>query len=234
MTIIYHDDVEQGSDEWKAMRCGILTASETKHVITAGKAGQPETMKAADNEKTRSHVYELAAQRLTKYVEPHYIGDHMLRGMDDELIARELYNEKIAPVKEVGFITNDRWGFKIGYSPDGLVGDDGQIEAKSRLQKFQIEIITTREIPTEHIIQLQTGLAVSERKWVDFISYSGGLPMYIQRVYPDPIIINSIRDAADIFESKVVKKMADYNAWVLEQGDKIILTERTKPIEEIV
>ena len=31
------------------------------------------------------------AQRLTRHVEPHYIGDEMLRGQDDEWEARRLY-----------------------------------------------------------------------------------------------------------------------------------------------
>lgn len=35
MTITYHRDIIQGSDEWHQVRLGILTASEMKHVITA-------------------------------------------------------------------------------------------------------------------------------------------------------------------------------------------------------
>ena len=38
-------------------------------------------------------------------------------------------------------MTNDDHGVVIGYSPDGLVGDDGLIECKSRRQKYQIETI---------------------------------------------------------------------------------------------
>ena len=86
-TIKYNYDVEQGSDEWHYLRCGILTASEMNKIITP-------TLKIADNEKTRSHVYEIAAQRITKYVEPQYISDDMLRGKEDEIYALELYSEK--------------------------------------------------------------------------------------------------------------------------------------------
>ncbi|MDZ7904624.1 MAG: hypothetical protein U5N55_01660 [Cypionkella sp.] len=86
MTITYYPDVEQGSDEWLARRCGVLTASEVKLILTP-------TLKTANNEKTRAHVWELAAQRITQYVEPSYIGDDMLRGMDDEIKARELYSK---------------------------------------------------------------------------------------------------------------------------------------------
>src|SRR3546814_7698252 len=70
------------------------------------------TLKAANNDKTRTHLYELLAQRVTGYVEPHYISDDMLRGMDDEIIARDEYTKHHAPVEQTGFITNDKWGFR--------------------------------------------------------------------------------------------------------------------------
>ena len=73
MPITYHDNVIQGSDEWLAIRCGKLTASEMKHVLTP-------TLKIADNDKTRAHVFELLFQRITGYVEPQYVSDAMLPG----------------------------------------------------------------------------------------------------------------------------------------------------------
>ena len=37
--------------------------------------------------------------------------------------------------------------FKIGYSPDGLVDDDGLIEIKSRDQKTHLKTILTDAVP---------------------------------------------------------------------------------------
>jgi len=196
MPIIYHKELMQGSDEWLQARCGLLTASEMKLIITP-------TLKVASNDKERAHVYELAAQRITKYVEPTYIGDDMLRGMDDESYARETYHENYAPVETCGFITNDRFGFTLGYSPDGLVGDDGLIECKSRRQKYQVETIVTNAVPDEHRIQLQTGLLVSERKWCDYVSYCGGLPMAVIRVEADEVVQAAILAAAKTFHDKI-------------------------------
>jgi len=130
MTITVHEEVVQGSTEWAAMRCGLLTASEMHLIVTS-------TLKAASNDKERSHLYELLAQRITQYVEPSYVSDAMLRGVDDEIEAVNLYSRNYAPAYQVGFITNDRWGFTLGYSPDSLVGNDGQIECKSRKQKYR-------------------------------------------------------------------------------------------------
>lgn len=213
--VVYHHDITQGTDEWLAARCGLLTASEMKLIITP-------TLKIASNEKERAHLYELLAQRMTKYVEPHYIGDDQIRGWDDEIAARALYAEKFAPVEEVGFITNDRWGFTLGYSPDGLVGDDGLIEIKSRRQKYQAETIVTEEIPAEFLIQVQSGMLIAERDWLDFISYSGGMPLFVLRAYPDRIVQDAILNASSEFEARLAKAMARY----IEASSRLIKTER--------
>lgn len=218
MSVTYHPNVIQGSDEWLALRTGLLTASEMKLILTP-------TLKAASNDKERAHLYELLAQRLTRYVEPSYVSDDMLRGRDDELEARHLYGKHIAPVAEVGFITNDKWGFTLGYSPDGLVADDGLIECKSRRQKYQVQTLVTREVPAEYVLQLQTGLLVSERKWIDFITYSGGLPMMTVRAYPDPEIQDAIITAASAFEKRLADALGRYHE-TLETMPTLIATER--------
>ena len=219
--ITIHNDLIQGSDEWLAARCGLLTASEMKLIITP-------TLKIASNEKERAHLYELMAQRLTKYVEPHYISDDMLRGHEDEILARADYERVHGPVQQVGFVTNSKWGFTIGYSPDGLVGEDGQIECKSRRYKYQvqtiIENVRSKTSPVEYMLQNQTGLLVTERSWCDFLSRAGGLPMPIIRVYPDPIVQEAIVNAAGKFERRIAEKIALYQEIVAEAG--MIETER--------
>lgn len=224
--VTYYPEVYQGSEEWTQMRVGLLTASEMKLALTP-------TLKVADNDKCRAHVYELAAQRISQYVEPHYVSDDMLRGQEDEAEARKLYAEKYAPVQECGFITNDRWGFTIGYSPDGLVGDDGLIEAKSRRQKFQVQTIACRAVPAEYALQLQTALLVSERKWIDFISYSGGLHMATIRVYPIPKVHEAIIEAAAAFEANVAEVVGNYRK-ALASKARLVPTERRVEEEMIL
>lgn len=216
--MIRHHDFIQGSEEWHAARCGLLTASEMKLIITP-------TLKVADNDKSRSHLYELLAQRITRYVEPSYIGDDMLRGMEDEILARQAYVEKFAMIEEVGFVTNDEWGFTIGCSPDGLIGDDGMLQIKSRRQKFQIATIIDGLMPDDYAIQVQTELLVTRRAWCDFVSYSGGLPMIPIRVYPDAKIQAVIVEAATAFEAKLLEKLAAYGA-ALASNPLLIPTER--------
>lgn len=228
MTITYHKELVQGSEDWHAARCGMMTASEMKLILTP-------TLKVASNDKERAHLYELLAQRITGYVEPSYVSDDMLRGTNDEEEASHIYASKYVEdywsVTKVGFITNDQWGFTIGYSPDRLIGEDGLLECKSRRAKFQIETILSQEVPAEYMLQLQTGLLVSDRKWIDFCSYCGGLPMVTIRVFPDPIIQSAIVSAATEFEERLEAKIAAYKC-VLESGARLVPTER-KIVQEM-
>jgi predicted phage-related endonuclease len=216
MGIVYHPELIQGSEEWHNARCGLLTASEVDRILTP-------KLKIADNAKTRAHLWELAAQRISAYVEPTYIGDAMLRGHEDEILARALYAEKYAPVAEVGFVTNDKWGFVLGCSPDGLVGDDGMIECKSRCQKYQVQTIVEEftgiaRIPEEYVLQVQSGLLVTGRKWCDFISYSGGLPMAVVRCTADAAVQDAIIEAAAKFEARICEVIADFHEAVAARG----------------
>ena len=215
--ITYHRELIQGSDAWLAARRGLLTASEMARIITP-------TLKVARNEKASAHLYELLAQRITGYVEPHYISDDMLRGQVDEIEARALYARHYAPVTEMGFITNDEWGFTIGYSPDGLVGEDGLIECKSRRQKFQAETIISRNVPEEYEIQMQTGMLVTGRRWCDFVSYCGGMPMVTIRVPADDAIQDAIIEAATDFELRLSRLEETYHTALL--SGRHIPTER--------
>ena len=217
--IKYYRDIEQGSDDWLSVRRGILTASEMRLIMTP-------TMRPASNDKERAHLFELLGQRITGYTEPHYISDDMLRGHEDEIEARIRYAEHFAPVTACGFVTNDDHGVVIGYSPDGLVGDDGLIECKSRRQKYQIETILADEVPAEYLLQCQTGLLVTGRKWLDFVSYCGGLPMVVKRVWPCPEIQQAIIAAASAFEQRLAAAQARYAEWLARQP-VIIHTERT-------
>lgn len=215
MTITYHPELIQGSDAWLEARRGLITAGSMDLILTP-------TLKVASNEKERQHLFELLAQRVTGYVEPQYVSDDMLRGLEDEIYAKALYSEKYAPIHDVGMVTNDRWGFVISCSPDGLVGDDGMVECKSRRQKYQTQTIIDGAMPNEYMLQVQAELMVTERKWCDFISYCGGMPMFVTRVYPIPSIVEAMENAAIGFEQRLQENLAMY----LENSKQFHMTER--------
>lgn len=217
----------QGSEAWFNVRLGVLTASEMKNCVTP-------TLKVANNDKTRAHVWEIAAQRITNYIEPSYEGFDMLRGKYEEDLAYQHYRQHYTDdVRRVGFVRNDTLGFPLGYSPDWLVGADGQAEVKGRVQKYQIQTICehvalakSETIPDEYVIQVQTGLMVTGRKWCDFVSYSNGLPMVTIRVYPDATVQAAIREAATAFETQVRERIRQYRAAMDMPSSRLIETER--------
>lgn len=196
-------DLIQGSDQWHEQRRGLVTASVVGKLLTT-------SGRVADNDYSRATTALLTAERITGYTEPTYMNDDMLRGVEDEPRARDKYAEHYAPVVETGFLVRDDWGFRIGYSPDGLVGDDGLIEVKSRRQKKHLTTILSDEVPPENMAQLQCGLLVSGRHWIDYISYSGGMPLYVKRVLPDPKWFQSIVAAVEQFEKNAAEMVAAY------------------------
>ena len=223
MTLQVFTELEQGTEEWLAARRGIITASVVGLLITA------KTIKPASNDTSRGLIGTLAAERITGHVEPIHPNADMERGTLDEPFARDVYSEHYAEAAEVGFMVRDDWGFRIGYSPDGLVGDDGLIEIKSRRQKKHLATILSDEVPAENMAQIQCGLLVSGREWLDYVSYCGGMPLYVRRVTPDPRWHEAILTAAAQFEAEAAQMIDTYHAAINGRPP----TERINHYEEL-
>lgn len=225
MTLTILPDLEQGTAEWHDQRRGMVTASVVGRLITP-------TLRPANNDVSRALTALLSAERITGYTEPTYVSDDMWRGREDEPRALEVYAEHYAPVERVGFMVRvfPTGRFKIGYSPDGLVGDDGLVEVKSRRQKKQLTTILSDEVPAENMAQLQCGLLVSGRAWVDYISYSGGMHMWRKRVYPDERWFHAIWLAVEQFEENAAEMVARYHA----ATEGLPLTERRPEMEIVI
>lgn len=203
MTVTVYDTLEQGSPEWLQARCGVLTASEIGKLLTS-------TLKVADNETSRALVYRIAAERITgepEYMHPTF---DMMRGTEDEPIARAAYVEHYAEVHEVGFIVRKEEDYTLGFSPDGLVGKHGFIEIKSRKPAIHMRTVLTDTVPAENMAQIMAGLLVSGRKWADYISYTPSHPLYVKRVHPDPAWFHALKEAARIFETRVTETITTY------------------------
>lgn len=187
-------NVEQGTPEWLELRRGIVTASYIGKLLTGG--GTVSKSRTAENA-----MLTLAAERLTGRIERIPTTRDMERGTWNEPFARDLYAAHFSvQVDEIGFMTEDRWGFTLGYSPDGAVGDDGLIEIKSRRSWRQVATIIDRDVPPENQAQIQCGLLVSGRSWCDYVSFSEGCPLFVTRVYPDEHWQTSILTATQRFE----------------------------------
>lgn len=223
MSLIELPDLIQGTDEWHDQRRGIVTASVVGRLLTA-------TGKPANNDTSRTLTAQLVAERITGWTDPVYVSDDMLRGHDDEPRAVDVYAEHFASVRFSGFMVRDDWGFRIGYSPDGLVGGDGLIEVKSRRAKKQLQTILEDAVPAENMAQIQCGLLVSGREWCDYVSYCGGMPLYVKRVFPDQDWFDAILAAATAFEEAADRMFSEY-----ERATKgLPLTERVVELEMVI
>jgi len=217
VTLHLIDNLEQGSDAWLDMRRGLVTASVVGQLITA------KTVKPASNDYSRALTLNLVAERITGHTEPVFVNADMMRGNMDEPIARDAYSRYVGkPVEEIGFMVRDDRGVRIGYSPDGLVGNDGLIEIKSRRAKKHLSTILTDEVPLENMAQIQTGLMVSGRSWLDYVSFCGGLPLYVKRVFPDERWFIAIVAAVTTFEQNASQMVATF----AERTAGMPLTER--------
>lgn len=188
-------------------------------------------VKAARNDYSKRLTLLLVSERImgaSDYREQ-YLSNDMLAGQLDEPIAREVYSGHYAEAVECGFMVRDDWGFRLGYSPDGLVGDHGLIEVKSPRAKEHLRTILADEVPDRYMAQLQTGLLVSGREWIDYVSFFGGMPLYVKRVTADPKWAEAIVDAVAAFEQTAEEMTHNYD--LATRG--LPATERRIDLDEI-
>lgn len=185
----------------------IKTMHPDRHALSA--AAEP-VLTVADSDTSRGIIATLAAERISGKVEESHPTPDMWRGIESEPFAREAYSAHRAKVVETGFMVRDFGRFKIGCSPDGLVGDDGGIEIKSPRAKSHVLTVIDGEVPAQHMAQMQTFLLVSGRTWCDFISFHGGLHLFVQRVTRDPHWESIILDAAAAAEASIAALVAAY------------------------
>ncbi|WP_435582878.1 lambda exonuclease family protein [Amycolatopsis thermoflava] len=179
----------------------------------ARRSDAPPVLDVARGDEATTLTLQLVAERIAGYIDPTYVGDDMLRGIEEEPRARDLYAEFYRrPVREIGFLLREEATWKLGYSPDGLVGDDGLIEIKAPRAKTHLRTILSGEVPDQYMAQCQAGLLVSGREWLDFISFSGGMPMWHTRVLPDPAWQEAIVAAVEQFEATAAEMVEEYQA----------------------
>lgn len=193
-------DVEQGSQEWKQARLGLVSASRFKDVMT-----DPRSKSADMSGTAYSYMCELIAEIVTGE-QTEIKGAALEWGTINEPEARDLYDMNYADVQEAGLILHD--SRRYGASPDGLIGDDGMIEIKCPYNSTNhIKTVLSGDVPKEHIPQIQGNLMVNGRRWCDFISFdpriSGKGRFFVKRVYRDDEYIVNMQEKIENF----IKKM---------------------------
>jgi hypothetical protein len=201
MSIVYHYDIEQNSEAWLKMKRGVLSASNICKVLTPARL---------EISKTTGYLYEFCRQRVDDMPYGDFSTRHTDRGHIEESLALQVYEAKFGGLKRCGFVENTKHGFKIGCSPDALVGDEGGVQVKSFTPNVQFGNIIEDKIENCHALQVQMELFVTERQWWDVIYQSSGTHQVVTRVYPDEAKQVKIKEACADFYSRVEIAMQTY------------------------
>ena len=201
--------VIQGSPEWFASRLGRVTASRLADVVAKLKTGEAATR--------AGYRAELVAERLTGKQAEGFTNGSMKWGTDCEPLARAAYEAETGVfVVETAMIAHPTIAMS-GASPDGLVGADGQIEAKCPETKNHIDTILSGKAPANYIPQMQWQMACTGRAWCDFISFDPRMPadmqLFVVRVLRDDVLITSYEAEVIKFLSEVESTIEQLNHW---------------------
>jgi hypothetical protein len=135
----------------------------------------------------------------------------MAWGIEKEPEARRLYEfERDVAVSRVSFLDHPTLAMS-GASPDGLVGEDGLLEIKCPITATHLDTVLGGSIPGKYLTQIQWQLAVTGRRWCDFVSYDPRLPadlrLFTERVPRNAILIGAL-------EREVERFLADVEATI--------------------
>ena len=165
------------------------------------------------SQKNLDYAYRVAVEQIYgQTTEDTYVTWEMRRGTDLEPLARIAYETVTGNLaEESGIVATDDELF--AYSTDGLVDEDGLIEIKSPNSARKIvEMWTTKDL-SEYVHQLQGGLWLTGRKWLDFIMYapqleSVGKDLFIKRIERDEEFIATMEQQLWDFAKRVHSHVA--------------------------
>jgi hypothetical protein len=207
---IIHGDFKQRSPEWYQIRLGRIGGTDAESLAVKGKnqyglgTGIMSTM--------YKKIYEVIQNQSAD--DSGYISAAMERGIELEPLAVQEYEKvKFETVIEIGYVS---LGYFFGYSPDGFIGEDGLIEVKCPGAAEYIRLLSTDEIQSGYIWQMQWGMFMTNRDWCDFVAYNPDfkpMPLYIKRVEKDMDAVKLLYDqgmkyldAMDVVLGKIRKR----------------------------
>lgn len=184
--------IEQGTEEWHALRLGKVTASQMVNVMMKPEAAGFQNYRA-----------QLVCERLTGRATETFKSAAMEHGTETEPQARAMYTMATGrDVQQVAFLDHPSIAM-AGCSPDGLVGKLGMVEIKCPQPTEHIRTLIGGAIKRQYALQMQWQMACTGREWCDFVSFcpdlGDDLALHVQRVEVDHDQIRQLEDAARAF-----------------------------------
>jgi len=196
-------DIEQGTDEWFAIRCGKVTASRVADVIATTKTGYSASR--------ANYEAQLICEILTGKPAESFSNAAMQWGTETEPLARAQYELKTGEmVNQVGFVVHPMIE-QAGASPDGLVGSEGLIEIKCPNTSTHLDTLLAQKVSSKYITQMTWQMVCTGRKWCDFVSYDPRLPenlqLFVQRIELDEDYAKKLQNEVVMFLVEVNEKV---------------------------
>jgi len=187
--------VEQGSEAWKLLRLGKVSASRMADLLAKTKSGA-----SASRAK---YMAQLLCERMTGQPTEFFTTAAMQRGTEIEPVARAAYEaENLTSVEQVAWVEHPTIPFS-GCSPDGLVGEHGLIEIKCKEIHNHLDSILNDKIDPDHQAQMMWQMCCTGRKWCDYVCFDDrapeGLQLFVKRLHRDEEKIKQMEDEVRTF-----------------------------------
>ena len=200
---------EQKSAEWYAARAGKFTGSEIHKLMKSGR-----TKDKVFGDTAITYIMDKIAEVMTnglsiKY--KHFDSRATDWGNEQEPNAVKCYEDFTGmKVFQTGFA---QYSDFFGASPDGLVGDDGLIEAKCPYNTINhvkhLLCQTPKDLPDEYYWQIQAEMLATGRKWCDFVSFDPRCTertcIKIMRIERDEVIMDQLRERIELATAEMLR-----------------------------
>jgi hypothetical protein len=193
----FHNDVQQGSQEWLRLRSGLPTASRFSDIITP--SGKP-------SRSAERYLLTLLAERLMGHPCIEHMSMWQQRGSQLESSAVAFYElQSDCSTTPIGFVTT--YDGRIGASPDRLVGDDGLLEIKCPSEWQHLSYLLNHgSVAGDYRVQAMGQLMVTERKWLDLLAFHPELPPAMIHIERDEEFIHLLSNAIVTFSLELERQ----------------------------
>ena len=183
---------------------GIATASEIDAMVTCcGRKTKGWEVKDGDGAET--YICRKLAEKWKNEADEGFVSYSMEQGSLKEGVAIPFYEGLFdVKVRRVGFVLMDDGTF--GCSPDGLILDGG-IEIKCPEPHTHIGYLRSGGLPKDYAVQVQSSMYATGAKWWKFMSHANDLPPHIVTVERDPLAMDVIAEAVEMFNAKMKRGM---------------------------
>jgi putative phage-type endonuclease len=187
--------IEQGSEAWKLLRLGKVSASRMADLLAKTKSGA-----SASRAK---YMAQLLCERMTGQPTEFFTTAAMQRGTEIEPVARAAYEaENLTSVEQVAWVEHPTIPM-AGCSPDGFVGEHGLIEIKCKEIHNHLDSILNDKIYPDHQAQMMWQMACTGRQWCDYVCFDDrapeGLQLFVKRLHRDEEKIKQMEDEVRTF-----------------------------------